>query len=251
MNTPIKRAPVAVEAATAAAPSAVPVLPTDAATAAALPAADAAGSTAELQAQALVQTIERQVAAQRQALLDGARMQAADIRQRAQVKARARRRRALQQMRAGESQALQQLQAEIETARRRQASVRARQALDRAWPALELAVAQRWQHADARALWLTALLQLGRARLPPAGWTVRHPGSFDDTETAALQQALQAHGVASVQLLADATLAAGLVIEVGGARLDGTAGALLADRPLVEAALLAAFETAGASEVQP
>lgn len=210
----------------------------------------AAGSAAELQAQTLVETIERQVAAQRQALLDGARAQAAEIRQRALVKARTRLRRAVQQMRASEIQAGQQLQAEIETAGRRQASVRARRALDRAWPALEGAIQQRWLQPDGRLRWVDALLQQGRARLPPTGWTLRHPASWTGSETQALQDALVRHGVAGARLQPDPALATGLVIEVGGARLDGTPRALLADRPLVEAALLAAFEVAGAGEVQ-
>jgi exonuclease VII large subunit len=216
-----------------------------------LTSAPTAGTAAEMQAQALVQTIELQAAEQCRQLLGSALAQAAGIRQRAQAKARARLHRALQQMRAGESQAAQQLQAEIETARRRQASVRARQSLDRAWPALEGAVAQRWQQADARLRWVDALLGVGRARLPPSGWTVRHPASLNADETVALQGTLMRHGVADAQLRADATLAAGLVIEVGGARLDGTPRALLADRPLVESALLAAFDTAGRPEVPP
>lgn len=200
----------------------------------------------DLQADALIAEIGRQVAAQRQALLDSAAREAEEIRQRARAKARARLRRAVEALRTAERQQTQQVLAEIETAARRQASVRAQQTLALAWPRLATAVEHRWHDAAARADWIDAQLTIAAARLPAQGWTVRHPAAWHEADAAALRTSLQRMGVAGAALQADATLHAGLVVEVGGARLDSTPQALLADRPQVEAALLAMFEPAAA-----
>ena len=68
---------------------------------------------------------------------------------------------------------------------------------------------------------------------------MRHPAGADAARAKALREALAAHQVADAALHADAGIDAGLVIEAGGARLDGTPAALLAIRAEVEAALLA------------
>jgi hypothetical protein len=202
---------------------------------------------AALQADALVQAIGEQVAAERQALLDAAAREAAAVRQRARDKARRQLRRALAEMRATEREQVQRLRAELETAERRQQSAQATELLTRAWPRLAEALRARWQDPDARAAWIAALLAQARARLPAAGWQLRHPAGWSASETAALRAQLQAQGAIDATLQADAGLAAGLVIEVGGARLDGTPAALLADRPRAEAALLAALAAAEAA----
>ena len=196
----------------------------------------------EQQAQALIDDIGRQVAEQRGVLQDAAEREADQIRQRARTKARERLRRAIAAMRALERARTQQVLAEIETAGRRQASVRAQQALALAWPQLAAAIERRWHDPHARADWIAAQLAMASARLPAPGWVVRHPASAGQADAAALRAALRGAGVAAATLLADAALPAGLVIEVGGARLDSTPAALLAQRPQVEAALLATLE---------
>ncbi len=202
----------------------------------------------DLQADALIAEIGRQVAAQRQALLDGAAREAEEIRQRARAKARARLRRAVEALRTAEQQRTQQVLAEIETAARHQAQVRAQQALALAWPRLATAIESRWHDPAARDCWIATQLAIAAARLPARAWTVRHPAAWHEADAAALHHALQRQGVAGATLQADAALHAGIVIEVGGARLDSTPQALLTDRPQVEAALLAMFEPAAASE---
>jgi hypothetical protein len=196
----------------------------------------------DLQAQALIDDIGRQVALQRQALLDTAERDARQTRQRAQAKARERLRSAIAGMRSAERVRTQQVLAEIETANRRQASARSQHALSLAWPRLAEAIEARWNDPASRGDWIAAQLAVASARLPAAGWTVRHPDTWSAADAAALRSALQRHGITDAPLLADASLRAGFVIEVGGARLDSTPQALLADRPQVEAALLAALE---------
>jgi len=150
-------------------------------------------------------------------------------------------RRAVAELRAIERERMQQVRAELETAARRQSSARALGALAAAWPKLGAALADRWDDADARKLWVDAQLSLAQARLPPAGWVLRHPACWLDADCDALRARLTAHGVADARLVADEALTVGLVVEVDGARLDSTPQALLADRPYVEAALLAAL----------
>ncbi len=203
---------------------------------------DAAG----WQADALVQQIERQVAEECAALRTDAARQAAAIRQGARSQTRVHLRRAIADLRATQQQRTQQTAAELETAGRQQASVRARRTLAQAWPALTAAIVARWQDPAARSAWVAAQLGLAAARLPLEGWVVRHPAGWSPAEAAALQTALRQRGAVTPTLLPDESLHAGLVIEVGGARLDSRPAALLADRQRVEAALLALFEPATA-----
>jgi len=208
-------------------------------------------SVADVQAEGLIAQIDLQVAQERAALLARAAAQADAIRHGARTQARVHLRRAIAEMRATQQQRTQQTKAELETAGRRQATLRARQALTLAWPALSAAIVQRWQDPAARIAWVAALMNQAAARLPPTGWVVRHPAAWSAAETADLQARLPLHGAVAPRLLADERLGAGLVIEVGGARLDGTPPALLADRLRVEAALLAALEPRPAAGASP
>ena len=79
------------------------------------------------------------------------------------------------------------------------------------------------------------------ARLPASGWLLRHPQIWRDDDRAGLLALLRQSGIANPTLRPDPTLTAGLVIEADGVRLDSTPAALMADRPRVEAALLAAL----------
>lgn len=203
-------------------------------------------SPAMQSADALLQAIEQQVVAERHAVLDAAAREAEAIRRRAHDKARRQLRRAVAEMRATEREQVQRVRAELETATRLQASAQDAASLARAWPRLEAALQQRWQDAQARVAWIAALLEQGRARLPASGWHVRHPAGWGEEERAALRAQLQAQDVSDLTLQSDDRLTAGLVIEVGGARLDGTPSAMLADRPRAEAVLLAALLAAQA-----
>lgn len=211
-------------------------------------ATDAADATspAHLQADALIEEMAQKVAQVRDELQGVAEQEARQIRQRARTKARQRLRRAIAEMRAAQAQRTQQLHAELETASRQQASVRAQQTLDAAWPRLAEAIEARWSDPVARAHWLAAQLALARSRLPGQAWTVRHPGAWGAAELATLRDAMVGQGERAATLQSDTRLTTGLVIEVGGARLDSTPAALLADRPQVEAVLLSLFEPATA-----
>lgn len=191
------------------------------------------------QADALVAEIREEVARERARILDDAAREADAIRGRARDKARRQMRRAVDEMRESAERRLAQVVAEIETARRREASMRAREALDAAWPLLRGAIERRWADDASAAAWIGAQVELAHARLRAPHWVVRHPANADPARMTALRAALAAPGVAEARLQPDANLDAGLVVEAGGARLDGTPAALLAVRSDVEAALLA------------
>jgi hypothetical protein len=91
---------------------------------------------------------------------------------------------------------------------------------------------------------MDAQLERASVRFGPATWRIRHPAAWQDAEVTALRQALARQGVADATLHADTTLATGLIVEAAGARLDSSPQALLADRPAVEASLLAEMASA-------
>jgi len=191
------------------------------------------------QADALVAEIREEVARERARILADAGREADAIRGRARDKARRQTRRAVDELRESGRGRLAQVSAELETARRQEESAHAREALDAAWPLLRRAIGRRWADDTSAATWIRALVDLAHARLRGARWDVRHPAGADAARAKALREALAAHQVADAALHADAGIDAGLVIEAGGARLDGTPAALLAIRAEVEAALLA------------
>ena len=201
------------------------------------------------QADVLVAEIREEVARERARILDDAAREADAIRGRARDKARRQIRRAVDEMRESGERRLAQVVAEIETARRREASMRAREALDAAWPLLRGAIERRWADDACAAAWIRAQVGLARARLRTAHWVVRHPANADAARMTTLRDALAALGVAEARLQPDANLDAGLVVEAGGARLDGTPAALLAVRSEVEAELLAEIARASGGDL--
>jgi hypothetical protein len=207
-----------------------------------------AASASDLQAGALVDAIARKVEADRRALLDAAAREVTDIRQLARRKARRQLQRAVGEMRATDAQRMLQARAELETRSRREASQRALALLSTAAPLLPGVLLERWRDPGARARWIDAQLAVAVVRLGTRPWQVRHPATLGEAGVAALHAALAAVGVHDARLSPDAGLAAGLVIEADGASLDSSPRALLADRPAVEAALLAQFDAAAAED---
>jgi hypothetical protein len=111
--------------------------------------------------------------------------------------------------------------------------------LEQAWPLLGLALQRRWETAEGRRRWVARCVGEALGSLPAGAWIVRHtPGWPVAEQQAAREQLAQALGV-DPQLRSDPTIEAGLVIDSGGACLDGSLRGLLADRQRLEARLLA------------
>jgi hypothetical protein len=195
------------------------------------------------QADTLVAEIRARSAAEGRVLRDAADAEARAILRSAREKAQRQLARTRVELVAARRRRLAQVAAELDSARRQRESARALHLLADVWPRLATDLARRWRDIPARQRWIAAVLDAASARLLARDWSVRHPHDLDAAGCADLRAQLARRGVAQASLVADASVSVGLVVESGGARLDGTANALLADRTSVEAALLGAVAT--------
>ena len=136
----------------------------------------------------------------------------------------------------------------IETAARRRVQQQYREFLDEATPLLQDALEKRWCDIEARQAWCEMVIAEAADVLPPAAWTVEHPGNWLDDDTQRLQQAFVARGLPKPQLRPDTGIAAGLRVRLGAACLDATLDGLYAKTHAVEARLLAAWEREQAND---
>lgn len=111
--------------------------------------------------------------------------------------------------------------------------------LELAWPLLCEALLQRWQDPDARRAWVRHAADQALKSLPHGRWRVRHPPGFESADRTELVETLVAGLGSEPSLVTDGSLAAGLIIEGGEARLDASLEGLLSDRTRLEARLLA------------
>lgn len=147
-------------------------------------------------------------------------------------------RQALREEGARQRAQLDTARAELDAALRRREQRLALAAVDAGWAQLTPALERCWQEAACRRRWIAAALAVALARLPPAGWRLRHAPGLDPAEAAALLAELVTAGVADAQCVAAVDLAAGLEIRAGDACLDATANGLLAERAAVAGRLL-------------
>lgn len=106
-------------------------------------------------------------------------------------------------------------------------------------PMLVHAVAERWNDPAARRVWAVRLADEALRRLRPGPWIVEHPQDWPEVEHAALLDRLPPEARAAVTFRPCSDVDAGLRIRAGGATLDATPERLLADKPAVQAFLLA------------
>ena len=136
----------------------------------------------------------------------------------------------------------------IETAGRREVQQHYREFLHEAMPLLQDALETRWHDTGARRAWCEMVIGEAADVLPPAAWTVEHPGNWSDDDTQWLQQAFAARGLPKPDLQQDTGIAAGLRVRLGAACLDATPNGLAAKPHVVEARLLAAWEREQAND---
>ena len=92
---------------------------------------------------------------------------------------------------------------------------------------------------EGRRRWVGQCVRQALGSLPAGPWTLRHAAGWPAIEQQAVREELtRALGV-EPQLRSDSIIEAGLVIDSGGACLDGSLRGLLADRHRLEARLLA------------
>lgn len=168
-----------------------------------------------------------------------ARQEAQTILHAAHRAVRERTHRQLQELRHHRDRETARAQAELATARRGHQQRCDRILVESGGALLHAALRARWQDAGARRRWVEGLLNQARALLPRGPWRIAHPGDWPATERAALAELLTRELGAAPELGADRNVTGGLRLCAGGACLDGTIEALLADRRAVEAMLLA------------
>ncbi len=130
----------------------------------------------------------------------------------------------------------------IETARRKEMQAHYRDILQEAAPLLNAELERRWRDTVARRDWCATAIGEASDRLPCVRWTVEHPADWTADDGQWLAQAFDGRGLPQPESCEDAAIPAGLRIRLGAACLDATLEGLLANRPAVEARLLAAWE---------
>ncbi len=162
----------------------------------------------------------------------------ADTRRRMRVRVH----RAVTEERRRRETALRESRHRIETASRRRVQEHYRKFLQDAAPLLRAELEQRWRDAETRRSWCEMLLGEAADRLPADRWTIEHPGDWSGDDAQWLEQAFAARELPQPAFVEDEDIAAGLRVRLGPACLDATLDGLLANRPAVEARLLATWE---------
>jgi hypothetical protein len=134
---------------------------------------------------------------------------------------------------------IQAVEAERVTRERRQQARSSAGVLEQAWPLLQAGLQRRWQDGEGRRRWVQRCVREAVGALPAGPWTVRHAPGWTAAEQQAVRDELTRLLGVEPQLRSDAGIEAGLIIDSGGACLDGSLDGLLADRQRLEARLLA------------
>jgi hypothetical protein len=189
--------------------------------------------------QAFLDMIERTRAARTTEILSGAGKEAAEIVARARAEARARARRAALENRARSDQALSVARAELGTLFRKSSQEAHRVAIAQGTGQLGQTLFERWQRALPRKAWIDGLVGDSLAILPRTGWRIEHPSDLSPAELAEAGEKIERYAGVSPELVAVASIRAGLRIFASSAVLDGSIEGLLARRADVEGRLLA------------
>lgn len=150
--------------------------------------------------------------------------------------------RAVAEQRQRRETALLDVRHRIETARRHAVQAHYRDFLQDAAPLLHAELERRWRDAPSRRDWCESAIGEASERLPGVRWTVEHPADWTPDDMQWLKRVFTGRGLPQPESREDAAIPAGLRIRLGAASLDATLDGLLANRPAVEARLLAAWE---------
>ncbi len=189
-----------------------------------------------LQSDALAREIEQQLKDETAAVMNAAQQEARGTLAQARSSARGRLHEAIGELRReGETRlarAHAQLDAELRSAAQRQSA----RAVADAMPLLREALHARWQDAEARKEWTTAIAQLAAKRLRRGAWQVAHPADWSREEQQDFAEAIG--GSDEIAFKADKDVSAGLRVTADQATLDATPNGLLADTRTIAALLL-------------
>ncbi len=197
--------------------------------------------TPQSQSDALVREIEEQCQAECRAIVEAAELESRAIVGDAFAAARRHVHEAFEDMRRDGERRLARAEAQIATELRVRDQARAAGNLRDGCPVLVNAVADRWSDPEARRYWAASLADEARLRLRPGAWIVEHPADWGADEQSAFLAHLGPECRAEVTFQKSDDFDTGLRIRANGAVLDATPERLLADKPAVQALLLAAI----------
>lgn len=199
----------------------------------------------EAMSAALIADIVNQSESEARAIIQAAEAEARDIVVNAFATARRRAHQSILELRREGERRLRRAAAQRETDLRMAEEARASALLRRGCPLLIDAVIARWNAPESRRIWIETVVGEVRRRLKPGSWTVEHPAGFSGDEQHWLAEALTRDGegakAGAVAFVEADDFVAGLRIRSEGALLDATPEALLGDRAVVEAEILAAI----------
>lgn len=187
---------------------------------------------------ALLGEIEQQCGAECRTIIESAEREAEAIISTAYAAARQRGHKLIMGLRREGEQRLMRATAQRDNDMRMAEEARAAAVLRRGCPQLIDAVVARWNVPEHRRAWIEAVAH-SAWRLNPGAWTVEHPAAWGAVDERTFRDAVGTAGPITFRLTSD--IIAGLRIRSGGAVLDGSPEALLADQPVVEAKILAAI----------
>lgn len=199
-----------------------------------------AQSIVEVQVGELLKLVENYREKNCNLIRERARTQAAEIVTQARHDARVNMRSAIKQERAGAQEKIASTRAHLLTKRRQNQQQTDKLLVEQGWKKLNETLMRRWQDTDQRYCWIQSLVLRGLALLPAGRWRVEHPPGWNTSEILSLDDTITALPPnQSPTFVDDASIGAGLRIEVDGACLDGTMQGLLSNRASIEAQLLA------------
>lgn len=196
------------------------------------------------QSEALLREIELQANEESRTLLQAADREAQAIVAQSYRGAGRRMKEAIAELRREGAHRLARAKAQAETEARQRAQRRIAEAIKRTWPWLVEALVARWSDSNARRAWITTAGQHARNNICGDAWIVEHPVDWNTDEGQYLRDVLGTENEA-VKYTSISDLDAGIRIRSGQATLDASIQGLLADRPMIEALLLAEIASHG------
>lgn len=190
------------------------------------------------QSEALLQELEQQTTEECRTVIATAERGADALVAQARSSARRRTHDVVEELRKEGIRRLARAKAKVETEARQRDQQFAVEVIQRAWPLLAEALAERWRDPATRSVWTDGAARCGRDQLNAEEWIVEHPADWRESEKQSFRNSCGTGGD-SITFVANSELAAGIKISAGEATLDATPQGLLADRSAVAALLLA------------
>lgn len=205
-------------------------------------------SILEAQVRRLLALVEDYRKRETESLLEQARQDSRAILRQARQEARQRLREAIRDTRRHVQEGLSAARARQHTAMMQQRHRADLDFLERAWRLLAEKLQARWDAPDSRQAWIARVRADAVRTVPGRDWLVEHPDGWTEAEQARFRDELNDGSDRQLQFRRRDDLSAGLRIVTEGAVVDGSLQGLMADRPSIEALLLAARPGEGSGD---